>query len=87
MGGNRGTADGRDGGKAAAGQRVAARAGRAATPGDGMAADSKGQATQSNPRMVVTGIAAKIREIAKLRDEGRMSDEEFTEQKKRLLGR
>jgi hypothetical protein len=52
-----------------------------------MAADSKGQATQSNPRMVVTGIAAKIREIAKLRDEGRMSDEEFTEQKKRLLGR
>ncbi|EUA29929.1 short C-terminal domain protein [Mycobacterium xenopi 4042] len=66
---------------------MAARAGRAATPGDNASTDSKGQASQSNPRPVVTGVAARIREIAKLRDEGRLTDEEFSEQKKRLLGR
>src|SRR5579884_4140364 len=87
MGGTLGTGGAPDRGKAAPGERVAARATPAATPGDSTAADSKSQASQSNPRTVVTGIAAKIREIAKLRDEGRMSDEEFTEQKKRLLGR
>jgi PPE-repeat protein len=86
MGGTLGTG-GPDRGKAAPGERVAARAGRAATAGPSTAADSKGQPSQSNPRHVVTGIAAKIREIAKLRDEGRMSDEEFSEHKKRLLGR
>jgi hypothetical protein len=87
MGGTLGTGGSRERGKAAPGERVAARAGRPATPGDNTTADSKAQASQANPRTVVTGIAAKIREIAKLRDEGQMSDEEFTEQKKRLLGR
>ncbi len=86
MGGALGTG-GQDRGKAAPGERVAARAGRAATPGHSTAADSKAQPSQSNPRLVVTGIAARIREIAKLRDEGKLSHEEFTEQKKRLLGR
>jgi uncharacterized protein YnzC (UPF0291/DUF896 family) len=35
----------------------------------------------------VTGVAARIRQLAKLRDEGRLTDEEFTEQKNRLLRR
>ncbi|BCO34678.1 hypothetical protein BMW24_012485 [Mycobacterium heckeshornense] len=87
IGGTLGSGGGRDGGKAAPGQRVTTRAGRAATPGGNASADSKGQATHSNPRPVVTGVAARIREIAKLRDEGRLTDEEFSEQKKRLLGR
>ncbi len=39
------------------------------------------------PRVVVTGVAAKIREITKLRDEGDLTDEEYTELKNRLLGR
>ncbi|MGB7143017.1 MAG: PPE domain-containing protein [Mycobacterium sp.] len=37
------------------------------------------------PRTVVTGIAAAIRDIAKLRDEGRLTDQEYKEEKKRLL--
>jgi PPE-repeat protein len=42
---------------------------------------------QSEPRTVVTGIAAEIRDFARLRDEGLISDEEFGEQRNRLLGR
>lgn len=38
-------------------------------------------------RTVVTGIAAEIRDFARLRDEGLMTDEEFIEQRNRLLGR
>jgi PPE-repeat protein len=37
------------------------------------------------PRTVVTGVAAAIREIAKLRNEGRLTEQEYKEQKKRLL--
>jgi hypothetical protein len=37
------------------------------------------------PRTVVTGVAAAIREIAKLRDAGQLTEQEYTEQKKRLL--
>jgi PPE-repeat protein len=37
------------------------------------------------PRTVVTGVAAAIREIAQLRDQGRISEQEYKEQKKRLL--
>ena len=43
--------------------------------------------TLSEPRTVVTGIAAEIREFAKLRDDGLISEEEFQEQRSRLLGR
>ncbi|MDV3301819.1 PPE domain-containing protein [Mycobacterium avium] len=43
-------------------------------------------ATQHEPRTVVTGIAAEIREFARLRDEGLISDEEYTAQRNRLLG-
>ena len=42
---------------------------------------------QAKPRTVVTGVAAELREFAKLRDEGILTDEEYTEQKNRLLGR
>jgi PPE-repeat protein len=35
---------------------------------------------------LVTGIAAELRELAALRDSGILTDEEFTEQKRRLLG-
>ena len=44
-------------------------------------------ASQSKPRTVVTGVAAELREFAKLRDEGILTDQEYTEQKNRLLGR
>ena len=37
------------------------------------------------PRTVVTGVAAAIREITKLRDEGRLTEEEYKKQKKHLL--
>ena len=42
---------------------------------------------KDKPRAVVTGVAAELREFAKLRDEGILTDEEYTEQKNRLLGR
>ncbi len=44
-------------------------------------------AAQAKPRTVVTGVAAELREFTKLRDEGILTDEEYTEQKNRLLGR
>jgi PPE-repeat protein len=53
---------------------------RKATGGDDEAAEAK-------PRTVVTGVAAELREFTKLRDEGILTDEEYTEQKNRLLGR
>ena len=81
------TGDDKGGGKEAAGKRVAARAAGAAAEGDRAATNGKGEASQGKPRTVVTGVAARIRELAKLRDEGRLTDEEFTEQKNRLLGR
>ena len=37
------------------------------------------------PRTVVTGVAAAIRLIAQQRDEGHLSEQEYNEQKKRLL--
>ncbi|ORV07882.1 PPE family protein, SVP subgroup [Mycobacterium celatum] len=39
-----------------------------------------------SPRGPVTGIAAELRELAELRDSGILTEEEFTEQKRRLLG-
>lgn len=42
--------------------------------------------TDTEPRIVVTGIAAEIREFAKLRDEGLISPEQYIEQRNRLLG-
>ncbi|MCV7399649.1 PPE domain-containing protein [Mycobacterium fragae] len=78
---------GTGGGKAEAGKRAAARAAGAAPSGERAATDAEGEAAQSKPRTVVTGVAAELREFAKLRDEGILTDEEYTEQKNRLLGR
>jgi PPE-repeat protein len=87
MAGTVGTGGGRGGAKAPKGARAAARAGQAATTSDGTAADGKGEVSDSKPRPVVTGVAAELREFAKLRDEGILTDAEYTEQKNRLLGR
>jgi PPE-repeat protein len=87
MAGTIGTGVSRGGGKAAQGARGAARAPAAATSGASATADGDGETSQSKARPVVTGVAAELREFAKLRDEGILTDEEYTEQKNRLLGR
>jgi PPE-repeat protein len=50
----------------------------------GAAIDGEPEATPA-PRTVVTGVAAAIRQIAKLRNEGSLTEQEYKEQKKRLL--
>jgi PPE-repeat protein len=50
----------------------------------GAASDGQPEATPA-PRTVVTGVAAAIRDIAKQRDRGYLTEEEYKEQKKRLL--
>jgi PPE-repeat protein len=74
-------------GKAPKGARAAVRAPGAPTTGDSPANDNKDEAPQDKPRAVVTGVAAELREFTKLRDEGILTDEEYAEQKNRLLGR
>jgi PPE-repeat protein len=59
---------------------------RKTAPAEDSAAADDEAAAQSEPRTVVTGIAAEIREFAKLRDEGLITDEQFVEQRNRLLG-
>lgn len=54
---------------------------------EGALAGGDGGEPESQPRTVVTGVAAELREFAKLRDEGILTEEEYTEQKNRLLGR
>lgn len=78
---------GRRGGKAVKEALGPARARAAATAGDNAAAGETGEAPTDKPRAVVTGVAAELREFTKLRDEGILTDEEYTEQKNRLLGR
>ena len=74
-------------GKAGKGARAQARTGEQATTGPSAAAGDKDEAPKDKPRAVVTGVAAELREFAKLRDEGILTDEEYSEQKNRLLGR
>jgi PPE-repeat protein len=50
----------------------------------GAADDDEAEATPA-PRTVVTGVAAAIRDIAKLRNQGRLTEEEYNDEKKRLL--
>jgi PPE-repeat protein len=52
---------------------------------DGAAGDVEPEVTPA-PRTVVTGVAAAIREITKLRNEGRLTEEEYKQHKKHLLG-
>jgi PPE-repeat protein len=51
------------------------------------AADGAGATPESAPRAVVVGVAAELREFTRLRDEGILTDDEYDEQKNRLLGR
>ena len=48
------------------------------------AADDETEAAPA-PRTVMTGVAAAIRDIAKQRAEGRLTEQEYNEQKKQLL--
>jgi PPE-repeat protein len=73
--------------KTAKGANPAGRTRAAATTKDDAATADKDAAPQDKPRAVVTGVAAELREFTKLRDEGILTDEEYTEQKNRLLGR
>ncbi len=77
---------GKGSGKAARRERAAA-TGERSKAADGAATDKDNEVSQDTPRAVVTGVAAELREFAKLRDEGILTDEEYTEQKNRLLGR
>jgi PPE-repeat protein len=86
MAGTVGAGAGRRAGNAAKGAPAPAR-GKAATTGDSAVAGENDQPPKDKPRAVVTGVAAELREFAKLRDEGILTDEEYTEQKNRLLGR
>lgn len=78
---------GRSAGKEVAKAIGSARARTAAAAGDKAAPGEDGGAPSDKPRAVVTGVAAELREFTKLRDEGILTDEEYTEQKNRLLGR
>ncbi len=66
------------------GERARAAIGGAAAA-DG--ADPADESPEGGPRPVVVGVAAELREFAKLRDEGILTDDEYAEQKDRLLGR
>jgi PPE-repeat protein len=66
-----------DSGKAVTHARLASR-------GPGAAGEAEVEPSPA-PRTVVTGVAAAIRDIAKQRDQGCLTEEEYREQKKRLL--
>jgi PPE-repeat protein len=68
-------------GKAATHARVTNRVVGAANTG---AADDHVEASPA-PRTVVTGVAAAIRDIARQREQGQLTEQEYHEQKKRLL--
>jgi PPE-repeat protein len=87
MAGTVGTGVSKAAGKASKGARAQARAGEPATTNSTAATADKEAAPPEKPRAVVTGVAAELREFTKLRDEGILTDEEYTEQKNRLLGR
>jgi len=87
MAGTVGTGVSRGAGKTPKDANAAARPGAAAATSAGKATGNKGEAPPDKPRAVVTGVAVELREFAKLRDEGILTDEEYTEQKNRLLGR
>src|SRR5262249_39346096 len=74
-------------GRARQGVRGAARAEARAISVAGATTGENDPAPQDNPRPVVTGVAAELREFTNLRDEGILTDDEYTEQKNRLLGR
>ncbi|MFC5331371.1 PPE domain-containing protein [Mycobacterium branderi] len=52
----------------------------------GVAAGRRAASPQTSPASPVTAIASQLREFAALHDEGILTDEEFSEQKRRVLG-
>ena len=86
MAGTVGTGVGRTPGKPSNGANASARPEESAPASARTVAGDNDDVSQK-PRAVVTGVAAELREFAKLRDEGILTDEEYTEQKNRLLGR
>jgi PPE-repeat protein len=87
MAGTVGTGIRKGAGKTPRSADAAARPGAAAATSGSKATGNKDETPRDKPRAVVTGVAAELREFAKLRDEGILTDEEYTEQKNRLLGR
>ncbi|MGA9491024.1 MAG: PPE domain-containing protein [Mycobacterium sp.] len=87
MAGTVGTGVGRTAGKSSKGANASARSVDAAPAGDRKSTADNDDVSKQKPRAVVTGVASELREFAKLRDEGILTDEEYTEQKNRLLGR
>ena len=87
MAGTVGTGIRKGAGKTPRGANAAARPGAAPATSGSKATGNKDETPKDKPRAVVTGVAAELREFAKLRDEGILTDEEYTEQKNRLLGR
>lgn len=51
-----------------------------------VAAGRRAASPQTSPASPVTAIASQLREFAALHDEGILTDEEFSEQKRRVLG-
>jgi PPE-repeat protein len=86
MAGTLGTGAGKNSGKAQQRQRTQAASGAVKTVEDAAPDDPDG-APGTEPRPVITGVAAELREFVKLRDEGILTEDEYTEQKNRLLGR
>ncbi|MBY0441738.1 MAG: PPE domain-containing protein [Mycobacteriaceae bacterium] len=86
LAGSRGISSNRSSAKTRPAKPVRVRAEGTSSSGPAVA-DAEHQPAQDTPRTVVTGVAAELREFAKLRDEGILTEEEFTEQKNRLLGR
>jgi PPE-repeat protein len=86
MAGTVGTSAGR-GAKAPKGGSAAARTNETSNTSEVAAQGDTDDESPRKPRTVVTGVAAELREFAKLRDEGILTDQEYAEQKNRLLGR
>jgi PPE-repeat protein len=81
MAGTAGGGGGGSGGRERIGERVGAATRKPAQPPQ----PEPTEPPPSPPGGPITGIAAELRELAALRDSGILTDEEFTEQKKRLL--
>jgi PPE-repeat protein len=82
--GSRGKEAGKEPAKVS-GTRLAAPAVGTVAAAPAAAVDEEAAAPEE-PRTVVTGIAAEIRDMARLRDEGLITDEQFAQQRSRLLG-
>lgn len=69
-----------------AGRALGRTAGLNARERAGQTTQERFDAPQQSPAHPPIGVAGEIRELASLRDSGILTDQEFTEQKRRLLG-